>query len=199
MSDQLQSWSIDQAVAEIDGFSLSFAPMTRTLQLLAIRPALRSDAEAAFNIRRQAIRHQCIEVYTPEQVRIWTEMPLTDGYRDSVQDNYQLACYGAQPVATGFIDLQSGELGALFVLPAYMGHGIGRRMLLHLERLAFEAGITDIHLDATPNAAPFYRHCGYQGTAQAIYLSPTGLELPCIPMCKCLGAEVLPVPQRVAR
>lgn len=159
--------------------------------MLTIRPALQSDAEAAFNIRRQAIRHQCIEVYTPEQIRIWTEMPLTDGYRDSVKDSYQLACYGAQPVATGFIDLQSGELGALFVLPAYMGQGIGRSMLLHLERLALEAGISDIHLDATPNAASFYRCCGYQGTSQAIYLSPTGLELPCVPMRKHLGAEVL--------
>lgn len=96
-----------------------------------------------------------------------------------------------QPVATGFIDLQSGELGALFVLPAYIGQGIGRSMLLHLERLALEAGISDIHLDATPNAAPFYRCCGYLGTSQAIYLSPTGLELPCVPMRKRLGAEVL--------
>lgn len=174
--------------------------MTREVKLLSIRPALRSDAEAAFDIRRQAIRYQCSAVYTAEQIRVWTEMPLTDGYRDSVQRHYQLVCDGELPVATGFIDFQSGEIGALFVLPAYMGRGIGRKMLHHLEQLALGAGISDIHLDATPNAVPFYRRCGYQGTVQAIYFSPSGLELPCIPMDKRLGDEVLrPAPQPVAQ
>ncbi|OLU35469.1 GNAT family N-acetyltransferase [Pseudomonas sp. PA27(2017)] len=158
--------------------------------MLSIRPASRSDAEAAFDIRRQAIRHQCSIVYTAEQISVWTEMPLTDGYRDSVEQNYHIACNDEQPVATGFIDLQSGEIGAIFVLPAFMEQGIGRRVLAHLEQLALAAGLVDIHLDATPNAAAFYRRCGYEGQAQAIYFSPTGLELQCVPMRKRLLMEV---------
>ncbi|MEQ9727298.1 GNAT family N-acetyltransferase [Pseudomonas sp. WHRI 8822A] len=154
--------------------------------MLSIRPALRSDAEAAFDIRRQAIRHQCSAVYTAEQISVWTAMPVTDGYRDSVGQNYYIACDGEQPVATGFIDLQSGEIGAIFVLPVFMGQGIGRRVLLHLEQLALAAGVFDIHLDATPNAAPFYKRCGYEGHAQSIYVSPTGLKLSCVPMRKRL-------------
>lgn len=49
--------------------------------MLLIRPAKRTDAEAAFDIRLQAIRHQCITVYTAEQVMAWTDVPLTDRYR----------------------------------------------------------------------------------------------------------------------
>lgn len=164
--------------------------MTRRVTLLSIRPASRPDAEAAFEIRRQAIRHQCSTVYTAEQISVWTGMPLTDGYRDSVEQNYHIACEDEQPVATGFIDLQSGEIGAIFVLPAFMGQGIGRRVLFHLEQLALEAGVVDIHLDATPNAAAFYRRCGYEGQTQAIYFSPTGLELQCVPMRKRLLIEM---------
>ena len=36
------------------------------------------------------------------------------------------------------------------------------------------------------NAADFYRRCGYVGDEQAIYHSPSGLQLACIPMRKHL-------------
>lgn len=154
--------------------------------MLQIRPARYNDAEAAFDIRLQAIRHQCISVYTPEQVHAWTQVPLTDRYRASVERDYHIAWWDALPVATGLIDFQSGELGALFVLPAFMGQGIGKAMVRHLERLALEAGLAEIHLDATPNATPFYKRCGYHGDAAGIYTSPSGLELACTPMHKRL-------------
>jgi len=135
--------------------------------MLLIRPAKRTDAEAAFDIRLQAIRHQCITVYTAEQIMAWTDVPLTDRYRAWVEKEYHVAWLGEIPVATGLIDFQSGEIGAIFVLPAFMGQGIGKTMLLYLERLAFNAGILDIHLDATPNATAFYRRWGYHRDNQA--------------------------------
>lgn len=154
--------------------------------MLQIRPARYSDAEVAFDIRLQAIQHQCITVYTPEQVQAWTQVPLTDRYRASVERQYHIAWRGAEAVATGLIDFQSGELGALFVLPAFMGQGIGKAMIQYLEQLALEVGLADIHLDATPNATAFYRRYGYHGEVGGIYTSPLGLELACTPMHKRL-------------
>jgi GNAT superfamily N-acetyltransferase len=154
--------------------------------MLQIRPARYSDAEVAFDIRLQAIRHQCITVYTPEQVQAWTQVPLTDRYRASVERQYHIAWWGEVAVATGLIDFQSGELGTLFVLPAYMGQGIGKAMIHHLEQLALAAGLAEIHLDATPNATAFYHRCGYHGKVGGIYTSPSGLELACTPMRKRL-------------
>ncbi|WP_416425036.1 GNAT family N-acetyltransferase [Pseudomonas sp. App30] len=154
--------------------------------MLQIRPARYSDAEVAFDIRLQAIRQQCITVYTPEQVQAWTQVPLTDRYRASVARQYHIAWWGDVAVATGLIDFQSGELGALFVLPTYMGQGIGKAMIQHLERLAIAAGLDEIHLDATPNATAFYHRCGYLGEVGGIYTSPSGLELACTPMRKRL-------------
>ncbi|MEF9900418.1 MAG: GNAT family N-acetyltransferase, partial [Pseudomonas sp.] len=87
---------------------------------------------------------------------------------------------------TDTINLQSGELGAIFVLPTFMGHGIGKKMVAHLEHLARKAGLAEIHLEATLNAENFYQRCGFTGSAQAVYNSPSGLQLACVPMRKQL-------------
>lgn len=157
--------------------------------MLTIRPAERKDADATFDIRTQAILNQCRTVYTQEQLKCWTDIPITEKYRNWVAKDYHVACLGGVPVATGFINFQSGELGALFVLPEYMEQGIGRRMVVYLEQLARGAGLSEINLDATLNAVEFYRRCGFGGTEQAIYHSPSGLQLACVPMHKTLGAN----------
>ena len=154
--------------------------------MLQIRRAKRCDAEAAFDIRFQAIQNQCSTVYTNDQVVAWTCVPLTDKYRSWVENDYYLACVDGVPVATGVINLESGELEAIFVLPSFMGQGIGKRMVAHLERLAREAGLAEIHLEATLNAETFYQRCGFTGSAHAVYISPSGLRLACVPMRKQL-------------
>ncbi len=53
--------------------------------MLQIRRAKRCDAEAAFDIRFQAIQNQCSSVYTNDQVVAWTCVPLTDKYRSWVE------------------------------------------------------------------------------------------------------------------
>lgn len=131
--------------------------------MLQVRRAKRCDAEAAFNIRFQAIQNQCNSVYTHDQVVAWTCVPLTDKYRSWVEKDYYLACVDGVPVATGVINLESGELEAIFVLPSFMGQGIGKKMVAHLEHLAREAGLTEIHLEATLNAERFYQRCGFTG------------------------------------
>ncbi|MBV1811703.1 GNAT family N-acetyltransferase [Pseudomonas viridiflava] len=156
------------------------------MKSLKIRHAFRSDAQAAFDIRYQAIRHQCKAVYSASQITDWTDVPLTDKYRTWVENDYHVAIVDGAPVATGLINFQTGELEALFVLPAFMGQGIGKRMLVYLEKLAREAGLTEVYLEATLNAEGFYQRCGFIGSAQAVYESPSGLKLACVPMRKQL-------------
>ena len=153
---------------------------------MKIRHALRCDAQAAFDIRHQAIRRQCNAVYSAAQITDWTDVPLTDKYRTWVENDYHVAIIDGVPVATGLINFQTGELEALFVLPAFMGQGVGKKMLVYLEELAREAGLTEVRLEATLNAEGFYQRCGFTGSAQAVYESPSGLKLACVPMHKQL-------------
>lgn len=151
-----------------------------------IRRATRQDAEAAYAIRRAAIVHKCSPDYGGELAQAWADVPHTEGYTALVAEQFHLAWVDGCVVATGMIDLASGELGALFVRPEYMCRGIAQAMVAHLEQIALNAGLDEIHLDATLNAAAFYRRCGYAGDEQALYQSPFGLQLACVPMRKRL-------------
>ncbi|MBC3437946.1 GNAT family N-acetyltransferase [Pseudomonas sp. BW16M2] len=155
--------------------------------MLEIRRASRHDALQTYTIRRQAILHQCAGAYGDALAQAWADVPFTEGYAALVADHFHLACMDGTIAATGMLDLHSGELGALFVLPSFMGRGIARRMVEHLEGIARAEGLETVHLDATLNAAAFYRNCGYVGDALSTYQSPFGLELSCIPMRKAMA------------
>ena len=152
--------------------------------MLEIKRATPTDANAAFDIRREAIRSQCIGAYTAEQMALWTRGSADDGYSTLMEKPFYLGWVNDEPVATGMLDLDNNEVGALFVLPQFTGRGYGKAMLDHLEALARELELAEVVLDATLNAASFYRACGYVGEQPAIYHSPSGLELACIPMTK---------------
>jgi GNAT superfamily N-acetyltransferase len=152
--------------------------------VLEIKRATPEDANAAFDIRREAIRSQCIGAYTAEQMALWTRGSADDGYSTLMEKPFYLGWVNDEPVATGMLDLDNNEVGALFVLPQFTGRGYGKAMLDHLEALARELELAEVVLDATLNAASFYRACGYVGEQPAIYRSPSGLELACIPMTK---------------
>ena len=49
-----------------------------------------------------------------------------------------------------------------------------------------QQAIEQVVLDATLNAVSFYSACGYVGDEQAVYRSPSGLVLACVPMVKRL-------------
>ncbi|ALI04938.1 acetyltransferase [Pseudomonas sp. FW306-02-F02-AA] len=154
--------------------------------MFEIRRATPSDSQTAFDIRLQAIRHQCIGAYTAEQMLAWTAGSAEDGYSDLMEKHFYLGCVQGEPVATGMLDLENGEIGAIFVLPGFMQQGIGMKVLNHLECLARDLGLKAVNLDATLNAAAFYRRCGFVGDEPAIYHSPSGLQLACVPMVKGL-------------
>eukprot|EP01030_Chromulinospumella_sphaerica_P009056 gene9056-8867_t len=112
--------------------------------MLQIRRATDDDGPIAFDIRRQAIRGQCIGAYTAEQMLTWTRGAAEDGYTALMTKPFYLGCVDGEPVATGMLDPAHREVGALFVLPGFIGRGFGRQMLEHLEQVALELGIEEV-------------------------------------------------------
>lgn len=97
-----------------------------------------------------------------------------------------MAILDGHVVGTGMINLESSKVDAIFVHPSHVRAGIGRQLLFYLERLAADAGLAELCLDSTLNAAPFYRKCGFIGDSISQYMSPRGISLDCIPMIKTL-------------
>ena len=62
--------------------------------------------------------------------------------------------YSLAHVAGGWL------LDDLWVSPAHMHHGVGRRLMEHALHAAAQAGARSLAVDADPNAEPFYLRCG---------------------------------------
>ena len=67
-------------------------------------------------------------------------------------------------IVAGFYMLEPRQadwtLEHLWVLPDYMGRGIGRALLSHARGVATAAGAEALTIDADPYAEPFYLACG---------------------------------------
>jgi GNAT superfamily N-acetyltransferase len=151
-----------------------------------IRKATAADATASFAIRREAIRAQCPDHYPKADLEIWTAGEMSETFTRRVADAFYVATVDGTVVGTGMIDLTAGKIDAVFVLPAYMGRGVGRTIMEYLEHLAVEAGLADIQLESTLNAAPFYRELGFEGEGISMYRSSLGVSIACVPMSKSL-------------
>jgi GNAT superfamily N-acetyltransferase len=151
-----------------------------------IRKATADDAAAAWEIRNAAIRAGCPAHYPAEALAIWTAGEVTEGFVRSVVEKFYVATVDEVVVATGMINCNTGKLDAIFVRPDMMRRGIGRQMVAFLEDVALVAGLTQLTLEATLNAAAFYRSCGFVGETPGEFRSPRGISLACIPMTKSL-------------
>jgi GNAT superfamily N-acetyltransferase len=154
--------------------------------LLVIRKAVRADADAAWDIRRAAVMSECVVAYPLDQLEQWTGGTASRAFTDAVEERFLVATVGEHVAGTGMIDLTTGKIDAIFVHPAYMKRGIGAAMMRHLETLARSHELQELKLDATLNAAPFYRSLGFEGEEITPYRSPRGLTMDCVPMTKRL-------------
>jgi len=78
----------------------------------------------------------------------------------------------------------AARIRAFFVHPAHARQGIGRRLLTHCERAAFEAGFRRLELVATLAGEPLYRACGYHAVERYELTLRDASSLPVVRMVK---------------
>jgi putative acetyltransferase len=89
-----------------------------------------------------------------------------------------------QIVGFGSIVPHLSELRAVYVSPRATRRGVGRKILLELERLARERGICTLHLDSSVTAENFYRVNGYQTAGRDEHMLANGRLMRCVKMQK---------------
>ena len=151
-----------------------------------IRRATRDDAQTVYDLRKAAILAQCTGCYPAADLDIWTAGPMSDAFAANIAARCHVVEVDGEVVGMGMLDVTSGQVDAVFVRPDAMGKGVGRAMMGFVEQQARELGLTQLCLDSTLNAAPFYRSVGFSGDAVSVYESPRGISLACIPMIKQL-------------
>ncbi len=156
-----------------------------------MKPRLaRSDETAAlWRIRNLAIRQGCASVYPADVIAAWTPDDLPHGYFDAVQDNPFFVIDDPEfgVAATGFLDLRSGSVEAIFTLPACNGKGYASAIMQAIVEEARQRGFKQLILAATPNASGFYQRHGFRVVREALYPSALAkTDLACVEMERAL-------------
>ncbi|HCM9477657.1 TPA: N-acetyltransferase family protein [Enterobacter roggenkampii] len=152
---------------------------------MTLRKATPQEAETLWNIRNQAIRHGCTTSYDAEVIARWTPDLMPERYRQMVikYPFYVIENEKGDVAATGYLDLDTHCLEAIFTLPAASGKGMATRIIEALKHEARSRGITRLTLDATPNAQSFYQKLGFVTLRENYHHSRmAGADLRCFEM-----------------
>ncbi len=89
-------------------------------------------------------------------------------------------------IGFGAIVPGNSELRALYVSAEVGRKGVGRAILSRLEARARQAGLSELRLDASLNAAPFYEANGYVALQRGEHTLPSGTRMASVRMRKAL-------------
>ena len=152
---------------------------------MTLRKAHPQEAEILWNIRNQAIRHGCKTSYDADVIARWTPDLMPEHYRQMVIEYpfYVVEDEKGDIAATGYLDLDTHCLEAIFTLPAASGKGMATRIVEALKQEAHSRGIIRLTLDATPNARSFYQKLGFVTLSEKYHHSRmAGADLRCFEM-----------------
>lgn len=131
-----------------------------------IHPAHPTQAETLTRIALAAKRHWG---YPERWIEIWTPL-LTFTPADLERADFFVAQINDEIV--GFYSLTTAgvraELENLWVLPAFMGRGVGRGLFEHALARTRELGCSELEIESDPNAVGFYEKMGAQVVSQHI-------------------------------
>lgn len=130
---------------------------------MTLRRAEPHEAEILWNVRNQAIRYGCKASYDADVITRWTPEKMPEQYRQMVIENpfYVVEDVNGDIAATGYLDLKTHCIEAIFTLPEAGGKGLATQIMEALKQEAQARGITRLMLDATPNAHAFYQKQGF--------------------------------------
>lgn len=158
----------------------------------ALRVAVASDAAAIVAIHFAAVHRTAAPFYAAEVLAAWSSSPDASRVErmqqviDAGDERVLVAEGSASLVAFGSIVPRLEELRAVYVHPDAGRRGIGSRMLVALETLAVELGLTGLQLNASSNAEAFYLRCGYVMIERGVHRLQNGVSMACVRMQKRL-------------
>lgn len=126
--------------------------------MITIQKVNPDDAERLSRIAYAAKAHWG---YPAAWMEEWREIfTFTRGYFETNES--WAAVLDDKPVAFCTLQERNGIawIENLWVLPEYMGKGIGKQLFVHVIKIARERGFNKLQLESDPNAAGFYARLG---------------------------------------
>ena len=132
--------------------------------MIGIRPANPDDAEKLTQIAIAAKRHWG---YPERWIEIWAPQLTFDARYFETNESW-VAIDNENPIAFYTMIDQDGVawMDNLWVVPEFIGKGVGKQLFLHALDLARQRGYKTLQLEADPNAAGFYEKMGMHKIAE---------------------------------
>ena len=137
---------------------------------VSTRPAEPSDAGAAIAVVRSSITELCVADHEndPAKLERWLQNK-TDAHFCrwlADPDNFLVVAeLAGAPCGVGSLH-RSGDIRLFYVQPGKQGLGVGRALLGALEQRAQSWQLSELTLNSSARARPFYEHHGFTSTGE---------------------------------
>ena len=166
--------------------------MQRNDSEISIRSALENDAEIFVRLHYEAVHSMAAASYEKSILEAWSSSKIEERIsvvRKNIKENPDhafklLAEIDGVVVGLGEVVPVLSELRAVYVSPQVARRGVGSALLNRLEEIARENGATELWLDSSLNAEPFYRAHGYKSEGLDVHELRSGQKMDCIKMRK---------------
>lgn len=159
--------------------------------MVTVRPATPEDAPTILDAHVASIRAFGPRTYDDRQVAAWATKDGPEQYPIEDDDQYlvvaEVAGHGGtadELAGFGAVDLDDGEVWAVYVHPDHARAGVGSALLADLEETAREDGFESLTLVASLNAVGFYERHGWKGIEEVTIENTGGVEMDCLVMRK---------------
>jgi len=153
-----------------------------------IRPADPSERDALTDIAHEAKAHWG---YPPEWMALWRDDLV---FEAAAFGRWRIFCAVAGGDVVGVCSVSrdgtQAELENIWVLPDFMGHGIGRALFKHAAAEARRDGARRLRIVSDPHARGFYEKLGARRVG-SVPSKPEGRRLPCL-MCDLVAPGIGP-------
>lgn len=135
---------------------------------LIIRRARAEDSDAIWEVRSHAIKAIDSVFYSKAEIEAWYNNEKPQHFEKVITNlDWFVAVINGKIVGSGFLDVLTSEVGAIFIEPEFQRLGIGKRLLIEIERQAKERDLETLYLEVTLSSVPFYEAAGYQSIEQS--------------------------------
>jgi putative acetyltransferase len=155
--------------------------------MLRLRRAATADGAAIHATHVASIRTGCRTHYAAEDIEAWAGRSTPAAHVAELERcDVVVGENDEGVVGFGVLDAGRSEVRAVYVHPDAGRRGVGRRLLAALEAIARLRGSTELRLDASLNAVPFYGAAGWRRVCDTLRTFPGGHDIPCVAMTKSL-------------
>jgi putative acetyltransferase len=155
-----------------------------------IRPATEADVDAIAEAHVDSILTLGPAAYDPAIVNAWATPRSGASYLKAMQRGETFFVAVERDVVLGFSSHRvdgDRHRTAIYVRGIAARRKIGSRLLGRAIDAARSLGASDVWVDASLLAVPFYRQNGFTDLGPGTHRMPSGLEMQCVYMKKTLG------------